>query len=244
MCIVNAFLCVERGCNVKIISSIKELTKFEICLWICSIIVVSGSYIFSGGFYWLTLVASLIGVTALIFVAKGNVFGQILSVIFSLAYAFVSFKFRYYGEMITYLGMTTSIALISIYTWIKNPYKDSLQVKVHKITLLQAVIISITAIIVTIVFYFVLKMFNTANLIISTISITTSFTASLLMMLRSPYYAIAYGANDVVLIVLWVLASIEDISYLPMIMCFVMFLVNDIYGFISWKRMHKEQNMI
>ncbi|MEF2920335.1 MAG: nicotinamide riboside transporter PnuC [Acutalibacteraceae bacterium] len=229
---------------MKIISSIKELTKFEICLWICSIIVVSGSYIFSGGFYWLTLVASLIGVTALIFVAKGNVFGQILSVIFSLAYAFVSFKFRYYGEMITYLGMTTSIALISIYTWIKNPYKDSLQVKVHKITLLQAVIISITAIIVTIVFYFVLKMFNTANLIISTISITTSFTASLLMMLRSPYYAIAYGANDVVLIVLWVLASIEDISYLPMIMCFVMFLVNDIYGFISWKRMHKEQNMI
>lgn len=187
MCIVNAFLCAERDCNVKIISSIKELTKFEICLWICSIIVVSGSYIFSGGFYWLTLVASLIGVTALIFVAKGNVLGQILSVIFSLAYAFVSLKFRYYGEMITYLGMTTPIALISIYTWIKNPYKDSSQVKVHKITLLQAVIISITAIIVTIVFYFVLKMFNTANLIISTISITTSFTASLLMMLRSPY---------------------------------------------------------
>lgn len=229
---------------MKIINSIKSLTKFEICLWICSIIVVSGSYIFSGGFYWLTLVASLIGVTALIFVARGNVLGQILSVIFSLAYAFVSLKFRYYGEMITYLGMTTPIALISIYTWIKNPYKDSSQVKVHKITILQAVIISITAIIVTIAFYFVLKMFNTANLIISTISITTSFTASLLMMLRSPYYAIAYGANDVVLIVLWVLASIEDISYLPMIMCFVMFLVNDIYGFISWKRMHKEQNMI
>ncbi len=226
---------------MKFINSIKELTKFEICLWLLSVVVVTGSYLFSGEFYWLTLVASLIGVTALIFVAKGNVLGQVLSIVFSVAYAIVSLKFRYYGEMITYLGMTAPIALLSIYTWIKNPYEDSSQVKVHKITPMQATVLSITAVVVTVGFYFILKYFNTANLIISTISITTSFTASALMMLRSPYYAIAYGLNDIVLIVLWILASIENISYLPMIMCFVMFLANDIYGFISWRKMHKAQ---
>ena len=37
------------------------------------------------------------------------------------------------------------------------------------------------------------------------------------------------------------LAAKEDISYLSVIICFVMFLVNDLYGFVSWKRMEKRQ---
>ena len=82
---------------------------------------------------------------------------------------------------------------------------------------------------------------NTANLIFSTISITTSFVASYLTFLRSPYYAIGYSANDVVLIILWILASVEDISYLPMVACFIMFLFNDLYGFYNWRRMQKRQ---
>ena len=96
--------------------------------------------------------------------------------------------------------------------------------------------------ITTLVFYYILKALGNANLLFSTISITTSFAASYLTYCRSPYYALAYAANDIVLIVLWVLASLSDISYLPMIFCFVMFLVNDLYGFYNWQRIQKKQN--
>ena len=44
-----------------------------------------------------------------------------------------------------------------------------------------------------------------------------------------------------VLIVLWTLAAAENTSHLSVIICFVMFLVNDLYGFVSWKRMEKRQ---
>jgi len=98
------------------------------------------------------------------------------------------------------------------------------------------------AAIVTSVFYFILKALNTANLIFSTISVTTSFIASYLTYLRSPYYALAYAANDIVLIALWLLASIKDSSYVPMVFCFIMFLINDIYGYINWKKMFFEQS--
>ena len=66
-------------------------------------------------------------------------------------------------------------------------------------------------------------------------------TAVYLTFTRSPYFALGYAANDVVLIVLWVLASIKDFSYISVVICFVVFLVNDIYGFVSWKRMQKTQ---
>ena len=92
-----------------------------------------------------------------------------------------------------------------------------------------------------IVFYFILKHFGTANLLPSTLSVTTSFIAVYLTFRRCPWFALAYAANDVVLIVLWVLASLTDIHYLSVTVCFVAFLFNDIYGFVNWQRMKKRQ---
>ena len=75
----------------------------------------------------------------------------------------------------------------------------------------------------------------------STLSVTTSFLAVYLTFRRSAYFPLAYAANDLVLIVLWTLAAMEDPSYLSVVICFVMFLVNDGYGFLSWSRMQKRQ---
>ena len=97
--------------------------------------------------------------------------------------------------------------------------------------------------VVTVEFYFILRFFNTANLLPSTLSVTTSFVAVYLTFRRSPYYALAYAANDVVLIVLWVMAALTEVRYLSVVVCFVAFLVNDLYGFISWRRMGKRQGL-
>lgn len=185
----------------------------------------------------------MVGVTALIFVAKGDVWGQLLTVLFSLLYAVISLQFRYYGEMITYLGMTAPIAAMSVITWLRNPFADTDEVKVHELNKLQRFWLMALTIIVTIIFYFILKAFDTANLFISTVSIATSFSASYLMLFRSPNYALAYAANDIVLIILWVMAAMNDLSYLPMIACFAMFFVNDIYGFINWIRIKNRQQL-
>lgn len=220
------------------------LNKHEWLLWIVSLLVVFISNMLIKSTSIITLIATLIGVTALIFVAKGNVWGQILTVIFSILYAITSFECHYYGEMITYLGMTMPIAIFSIITWIRHPYElGQGEVEISKLSKKQSIIMLLLCTLVTIVFYYILKYFNTPNLIISTISIVTSFLASYLMMCRNSYYALAYSFNDIVLIVLWILATIQDISYLPMIACFFIFFINDIYGLISWKTREKQQNL-
>ena len=189
----------------------------------------------------LSLIASLIGVTALIFVAKGYVLGQLLSVVFSVLYGIVSYSQAYYGEMITYLGMTGPIALAAFISWMRHPYKDTKEVEVSRLKKKSFVILTLATIAVTTAFYFILKALGTASLVVSTVSIATSFFAASLTFLRSHYYGLAYASNDIVLIVLWVIAAIKDPSYLPMIMCFVAFLINDIYGFINWKRLSRVQ---
>lgn len=225
---------------MKLRGSFRALTKFEIFLWLFSVMAVAVSFLIWSEDY-LTLIASLIGVTALIFVAKGNVLGQVLTVVFAVFYGIISFWFRYYGEMITYLCMTAPIALLAIFSWIKNPYEKTAEVLVNRLSVKSLLILCGLTAVVTVIFYFLLKALGNASLLVSTFSIATSFFASSLTFMRSPFYALAYAANDLVLIVLWVFAAYEDISCVPMIVCFIMFLANDIYGFYNWRRMKKRQ---
>ena len=228
---------------MKISEYICSLTKFEKVLWLVSVLVITVSFLVSGGSDFLSLTASLIGVTSLIFIAKGYIIGQVLMVVFSVFYGIISFFFSYYGEMITYLGMTAPMAVMSMISWIKHPYKKTKEVEVAKVTKTQMAAMLLLTVIVTAAFYFILRAIGNANLIISTISVTTSFIAAYLTFLRSEYYALGYASNDIVLIILWVLAAASDISCLPMVLCFVMFLFNDLYGFYSWRKMRKRQTV-
>lgn len=217
------------------------LTKFELILWSVSLIVVTFSFLTVPDRDYLTLFASLVGVTALIFVSKGHVLGQFLIVAFSVLYGIISISFKYYGEMITYMLMSAPMAVGAIISWLRHPFKDTAEVEIGRVSRTQVAVLSVSAVIVTVAFYFILGALGTQNLIASTLSVLTSFVAASLTFLRSPYYAIGYSLNDVVLIALWTLATIEDVSYFPMILCFIMFLANDLYGFINWRRMQKRQ---
>lgn len=228
---------------LKLVQSIKNLSKFELVLWLCSVLTVTGAFLISGKFEIMTLVASLIGVTALIFVSKGDVTGQVLIVIFSLVYAVISFQQKYYGEIFTYVGMSAPIAALSVVTWLKNPYSEN-EVKVSKVSRKKFIALLIVTALVTALFYFILDFFNTASMLLSTISVTTSFLASALMLLRSPFYAAAYAMNDIVLVILWIIATMQDFSCMPMVVCFAVFLINDLYGLRNWLRMRKEQTFL
>lgn len=219
---------------------INYFTVFEWCLYLTSVLAIIICFFAFESKDYMNLIGSVIGVTALIFISKGNVAGQIISVIFSVIYGIISYLYRYYGETITYCFMTLPIAIITIINWIKNPYRKN-EVKINNINKKEWVLLSFLTILVTVVFYFILKAFNTENLIVSTFSISTSFAAVYLSSRRSKYYAIAYGLNDIVLILLWILASINDISYILMVVCFAAFLANDIYAFINWNKMQKHQ---
>ncbi len=228
---------------MKLYNPFRFLSRFEWGLWLTSVAVVTVSFFLGGREGVLSLVASLIGVTALIFIAKGDVTGQALCVVFSLLYALVSWEQQYYGEMITYLGMSAPISAFSVVSWLKNPYaKDRNEVKMAHIGRRGAIVTALLAVAVTFVFYWILRALGNAALLVSTVSVTTSFLAAYLLYRRSPYYALGYAVNDVVLIVLWVIVSLDDPSGFAMVACFAAFLANDLYGFCNWFRVQRRQD--
>jgi len=214
----------------------------EILLWCTSAAMILISFMIFDRHNYMTLGASFLGITSLIFNAKGNPFGLVLMIIFSILYGIISYSFAYYGEMITYLGMTMPMSMIALVSWLRNPYKGNrAEVKINTLCKKEGLILLISTALVTLLFYYILKYFETTNLVISTFSVTTSFIAVYLTFRRSPYFALAYAANDLVLIVLWILACIEEIRYISVTVCFAAFFANDIYGYLSWQKMKKRQ---
>ena len=217
-------------------------TRFEWGLLLSSMAVTVVSHFLSGSEGLLSLIASLIGAVALMLIAKGNPLGQALCIVFGVMYAVISYSYAYYGEMLTYVGMTVPMAVVALVAWLRHPYGEGhAEVRVARLGRLDAILLPPLTVAVTVIFYFLLGAFGTANLLPSTFSVSTSFVAVYLTYRRSPFYALGYAANDIVLIVLWTLAALEDPSYIAVIVCFSMFLVNDIYGFVNWCRMKKKQ---
>ena len=217
------------------------LNKFDIILYssgvICSIL---GFIIFKNTEY-LNLINTILGLTALIFIAKGNPFGQFLTIVFSIIYSIISFSFKYYGELITYVCLTGPAALASLISWLKNLNGEKLEVKVNELKIKEYIFLFFLSSTVTIAFYFILNALNTNNLLLSTYSVFTSFTASYLTFRRSRFNALGYVANDIVLIILWILASLSSKEYVSVVICFIFFLINDLYGFINWNKLYKNQ---
>lgn len=223
-----------------IIQSFK-LNKNEIILWVLSVLLLSVSFIITKS-NPLYLAASITGISALLYLAKGEPLGQILTIVFSILYAIVSYQFSYYGEMMTYLLMTLPSAFIATIIWVKHPHEQKKTVvRVSKLTLKKFILLILLTPIVTFLFYVLLKHLETPNLLISTLSISTSFVASILTFFRSRYYALFYALNDLVLITLWSLATLINIIFFPMIICFVIFFIFDLYGFINWKKLSIKQ---
>ena len=173
--------------------------------------------------------------------AKGAIIGQVLCVIFATLYGIVSLRVGYYGEMLTYMCMSAPVAIFTIISWAKHPFTETSEVAVRELRRRDVPRVAVACVLVTVLFHFILRWLGCANLTVSTVSVITSFFAASLAFLRCPWFSLGYIANDLVLIVLWSLMLKADRSALSLVACFSLFLLHDLYGFISWQRMERRQ---
>ncbi len=229
--------------NKEIENTSTKLSTFDRILLVFSFTAPVVAFFAFKGTDYLNLVSSLVGVAMLFLVAKANVFGSVVSIAFSVLYSIVSYRFRYFGEMILYLGLYIPIEVVTLIVWFRNRYNSSSQVKVQAARPIDFLWSLVLGALVTFGAYFLLRYLGTENLLWSTVSVFTSMVACYFILRRTSAYAIFYAINDVILVILWTYAAIRDTSYICMAICFLCFLVNDVYGFFSWNSIRRRQEI-
>lgn len=222
---------------------LRYFTPAEWCLWLAGLTAVTAGFAAGEEKNLLAFFSSLAGVTCIVFNAKGNFIGQAVSIVFGVLYGIYAFTQRYYGETLIYFFLMVPIHVVSVVGWLKNKFNGKThEVTVNTLKRKEFFAVGFAAIAVTAAFYFLLRALNTDNLIVSTVSLTTSLAAAYFMLRRCEIFSVCFLCNDVVLIVLWSmkLAS-EGTRVLPSVVAFVMFLFIDAYCFFSWRRIKKRQ---
>ncbi len=223
---------------------LKDWTKIEKILLFGSIILVSViGIIFKSDI--LTTTCSIVGIITALLLAKGKNLGQVFGILITILYSIVSFRNRFYGEVIIYIFLMFPMYIIGIISWIKHQNKNTNSVEVNKISNIEWIFVSMIFIFLFIGIYYLLKTFNTNELIVSTISVIASLFAVYLQIRRSRFSFSFYIINDIILIFLWGIPVIQGtILLLPMLFNPVINLINDSYGFYNWKKLEKIQNEV
>ena len=219
----------------------KNWTTFEkLFLLFGTIIAILLTYFFHGT--WIDLSYTLLYFWTAILLAKGKYFCYIIGIISTFFYAFVSYSNSYYGEVIIAMCCTLPLMIIGLVNWLKH--QDSTNtVIIKEITKKELLLVLLSQAVTFAGYYFLLKAFNTNNLLVSTFSVVASIIATYLTARRSEYGFIGFIINDIILITLWSIPVVEgNINIIPVLLCPVLLLINDIYGAYNWRRIKSEQN--
>lgn len=219
----------------------KDWTKFELIFLISGLMISILSSIIFDGTIIDTLYTSLYLITALL-MSKGKVESYFVGFISVFFYAIVSYNQGYYGELIITAFLTFPIMVIGIISWLRNKDEEDDVVIVNSLSKKELSIAFGSQIILFWAYYFLLKVFNTDLLVLSSISIVTSVLASYLEARRSELSLLCYVANDIVIITLWIIPVINgQTALISVLVGPILLLINDIYGSYNWKKLKKIQ---
>ncbi len=122
-----------------------------------------------------------------------------------------------------------------VFSWMTHKNEKTNTVEANKISKREWMMLFLASIIGFGLLYYILKYFNTNQLIISSLSMITSLIATYLIARRNKYSFLFYIGNDVILILLWGIPILQGEFYLaPVLIENIVLLINDSYGLKNW----------
>lgn len=185
---------------------------------------------------------SMIGILGVILIAKGDVVSHYVYIVFSILYSLMSIATHYYGEAIIYLFVMIPFHISSIISWKKNISDTPREVEVQRSDWKKSALIAVCFALLSIPFYYLLKYLSTDNVVISTLSLTTSCFAGYLMFKRSRFFSAVFAADDIFLLLLWgIKIYMGEYQFIPTLINVVVLTVNDTYSFWCWSKRYLKQ---
>ena len=220
----------------------KGWTLFEkIFLFLGTIMAFILTFLFKGT--WVDLGYTLLYFWTALLLAKGKYSCYIIGIISTFFYAYVSYSNSYYGEVIIAMCCTLPLMIIGLINWLKHQDNTN-TVIIKEITRKELLLVLLSQVVMFAGYYYLLKIFNTNNLLVSTFSIVASIIATYLTARRSEYGFVGFIINDIILITLWSIPVITgNCNLIPVLLCPVLLLINDIYGVYNWRRIKNKQKI-
>ncbi|HGO5814983.1 TPA: nicotinamide riboside transporter PnuC [Mannheimia haemolytica] len=197
---------------------------------------------------WIATIAAITGILCVVFVGKGKISNYLFGLISVSLYAYISYTFQLYGEMMLNLLVYVPVQFIGFYFWRKNMTSENTvnnagveEVIAKALTAKQWVIVAITTIIGTFLYIELLKYLGSALAILDGATVVISIVAQILMVLRYREQWALWIIVNMMTIALWTAMYFQNgETSLPLLVMYVMYLCNSIYGYYNWIKLHRK----
>ena len=224
---------------------IREWTVFEKA-WLITFTAVNIYLFFAWGDTWIGLIASLTGMLCVILTTKGKISNFYWGLINILAYSYVAWQSKYFGDvglnMLFFLPMTFP----GIYYWKKNYSRvnASERVLVKSLKWRDKIIWFSVSLAALYIFGIFLKFIHGTLPFVDSTTTIFSIVATILLTKRYSDQWFYWIMVDVWSIVMWVYIFLRDGNQVSMLVMWSAFLVNALYGYYNWRKLERSQKNI
>lgn len=189
--------------------------------------------------------ASLTGIWCVVLVAKGKIINYYFGMVNVLAYAYIAYHQHYYGEVMLNIFYFFPMQFVGIYLWKKKTRSTQKNaVKVVYMTHKQRLFWSFITITATLIYGFVLKKLGGNLPFVDASSTVMSVIAMILMVFVFVEQWVLWILVDLVTIIMWWCVMIKGGNDIAVLVMWIAFLVNAVYGLYNWIKLEKQARLV
>lgn len=225
----------------------KDWTLFE-KVWLGVFTLVNIYLFFAFKDSLLGFISSITGMLCVVLVAKGKISNYYFGIVQTSTYAYIAYTYGLYGESMLNALFYFPIQFIGIYLWKKNLTKVQTigeDVSVKRLDQKGWIYVIGTAVIGSIAYAYLLNAIGGQQVRLDSAAVVLSVIAQILMLKRFAEQWVLWIMVNGLTIVLWVIVLLQTGGNdWAMLVMWSAFLVNSIYGYVNWLKMHKQQHNI
>ena len=213
-------------------------------LWLFIFTAVNIGLFFAWHDTWIGLTASLTGMLCVVLTAKGKISSFYWGLINILAYSYVAFQSKYYGDVGLNLLYFLPMTFVGIYFWSRNALnmKESKTVIVRSLSWSAKFVWFVCSLITVYLLGLFLKFIGGTLPFVDSTTTIFSIIATILLNKRYTDQWFYWILVDLWSIVMWVFIFLRDGNQVSMLVMWSAFLVNALYGYYNWRKLEKQQN--
>lgn len=219
-------------------------TLFE-KIWLVTFTLIGFGVSVAWGDSFIGFVATITGMIANILVAKGKIANYFFGFIGVVTYGFVAYGYALYGEAMLNWGFYAIANVVGFFIWTKNKKRNTNKIAgedipVKSLTKKGWLYVIGSFILGSLTYAIILIELNAQQVRLDSMAVVLSIIGQILMTLRFKEQWIIWIAVNVLSVTLWVVTLVQSggNDYV-MIVMWVSYLINSIYGYVNWTKLNK-----
>lgn len=228
----------------KVKDFFKGWSKFELCWLVLSTVIMIVLSIIWGD-NTLALISGITGILGVVLAAKGKVSTYFFATINVAIYAYLTFNNHLYGEFMLNAFYYIPMNFIGFYLWSRHKDEKSGEVEGKALTPKQIVILLAATAVIVIIYWQILTHLGGQLALIDAMSTVFSVIALIMQVARYAEQWLLWIIVNIVSVIMWILLIGKDSSAVTMVVMWIAYLFNSIYGYYNWKNLlRKTANII